>query len=383
MSNTLIHYRNYELYWHLTRKSRKYPRGRPMTHRIQAVEGFPRSDCAEMLFQQFGLVFLISHELPTEIRTDFPVLPSVRVMIGKMYERCERPVPKFIGPPCPEEPHFILSEPLQPNRAVHGNSGGKDSAYTVLRLCGDFGRENVFSVHLRNLSTEGVAHREWPAAVRVADFAGVRHNTTNLRNSTCIPGRRIMNSRDIFLLAMLAAHAIENRAQYIAVEGPVETARAHARFSSLKTTYDYLQATLNSWGLDVHFRWYPEGAYETLRRLYADPAWRDIMPRTHSCYTENRRMSSNRRSHARRTPKLGQLLYDGQCGSCFKCRIITLARMLFDRNMDTVPRAERATYLNRTQEWRQSLLASGWNADFTKSLSLIRLIDEVGEKLKE
>jgi hypothetical protein len=310
-----ISYGNYELSWKLLVKTKKHPEGRIMTHRLGAGEGYPRNPISELLFQQFGLVFLICSKLPHIISTDFPVLVPVRDLICGMYERCKLPRP-VIKMSCTNDlkPVSPYTSSLDPAKAVLGNSGGKDSAYTLLRLAGEMGKENILSVHIRNLNTEGVSHREWPAAARLADYSKVEHCKIELTNSSKIPGPVVMNARDILLLGILAAKAVERGAGSVFIEGPSESDSAEARFSSLPSTYKAIKAMLGALGMEINFRWYDGSAYDILRRLYESKDWARVMPLSHSCLAENRRMSWCRKSHGRHTPALRELLYDGQCG---------------------------------------------------------------------
>ncbi len=371
-----IHYQHMELSW------RKPFLGKPRLHRLGVKDGFPTSPIAERIYQQFGLGYFICHHFPRILETEFPVLPAMRQLIEDMYCYYGKKPPEWRHPVFRDKKRLV-SGSLNPGKVVVTLSGGKDGLYYLLRCIERYGNQNVLPVHISHLSMEGVSHRELKAARNLADRLGAKLKIIELVNSTRIPGPRIMNFRDIFLPAMLAAMAHEFGASKIFMEGSDDAKESgDPYFSDLDTSQHALRDMLHEWGLAVEVVSEKISEYEVLRRMFANPRWATLMPHTHSCLRCDRLMMFCRRWHAEHFPELFKRFYEGQCGSCFKCRVITLSRILWDPIMEQVPFKECKEYLARTNEWREKLKRKhrcSW--DFVNDPSLLKFISAVGCRL--
>ena len=76
------------------------------------------------------------------------------------------------------------------------------------------------------------------------------------------------------------------------------------------------------------------------------PRW---MPHTCSCYTPPARKARPRRRWARVAPTFP--LYPSQCGSCVKCRVTNVARVLYDGATRSGDPAGLRAFLEDTDRW--------------------------------
>lgn len=375
-----IQYRDFELSW-------QQPfLGKPRLHRLGVREGFPQTAIADRIFQQFGLGYFICHHFPKALETDFTVVPSVRRLVEAMYRYHGKAAPRWRYPDARVKKQLV-SAPLNPGKVVVTLSGGKDGLYYLLRCIERYGKENTLAVHIANLSMEGVSHREQKAAKDLAARLGVRLDVIRLVNSTRIPGYRIMNFRDIFLPAMLAVKAQEFGAGKIFMEGSRDALESgDPYFSDLASSQRALHRVLGEWGLKIEVVSERISEHEVLRRMFMNSDWAELMPHTHSCLRCDRLMTFCRKWHRNTFPDLFARFYEGQCGSCFKCRVITLARILWDPTIQDVPLAERRAYAEQTHQWREKFRRKlerqkegSW--DFINDPSFLRLAMEAEDKL--
>ena len=357
--------------------------GKPRLHRPKVASGLSQSAIAERIFQQFGLGYMICDKFPRTIKTNFPVIGPMRQLIGEMYEFHNRRSPRWKCPPFRGQKRLIDRRNLDPRRVVVTLSGGKDGLYYLLRAIDEYGKENVLPVHLARLSMEGVAHREFKAAKKLAELLSANLKTIEFTNSTRVPGPRIMNFRDIFLLAMLAGEAQRFGAKKIFIEGSDDAqASGNPYFSDLDSSEQAMLQILREWGVDVEVESESISEYEVLRRMYANPEWAKLMPYTHSCLRCDKLTTFCRKWYKGRFPRLFQRFYWMQCGSCFKCRVITLARILWDPAMQQVPQKELREYVLRTEEWREKLGRKHYGSwDFVNDPSLLQLLSEARKRV--
>ncbi len=140
---------------------------------------------------------------------------------------------------------------------------------------------------------------------------------------------------------------------------------------------------LHGWGIDIKVESENVSEYEVLRRMYQDRERAGFMPYTHSCLRCDRLMHFSRKWYRENLRLLSLRLYDGQCGSCFKCRVITLARILWDPKLRSAPREELQEYVSRTEEWRKKLSRKlRGSRNFVNDPGFLRLIKEAHECLQ-
>ncbi|MEK9179980.1 MAG: hypothetical protein AAB897_01030 [Patescibacteria group bacterium] len=356
--------------------------GKPRLHRLKIAGGAPYSTVSHVIFEQFGLGYMICDKFPRVLELNFPVEGRVRRLIDAMYRFHDKKPPVWR---CPQFGNadwlrnMSGASKLDPNKVVVTLSGGKDGLYYLLRAIEKYGKENVLPVHLARLSMEGVAHRELKAARDLADQLEIYLKVIEFTNSTRVPGPRIMNFRDIFLMAMLAGVAQEFGAKKIFIEGSDDAkSSGDPYFSDLDSSEEAMLDILHDWGVNVEIESESISEYEVLRRMYDNLKSHMLMPYTHSCLRCDKLTMFCRKWYKANFPKLYRKFYWMQCGSCFKCRVITLARILWDPDMDFVPIEERYEYVRLTQEWREKIsrkYKGSW--DFVNDPSLLQLLNEV------
>ncbi|OGZ01663.1 MAG: hypothetical protein A3G64_00130 [Candidatus Liptonbacteria bacterium RIFCSPLOWO2_12_FULL_60_15] len=319
------------------------PAGR---ERLALTGGYPDGLFARFLFAQVGLMHLAAAHLPPVLDPDFWVAPEIARLIGKMYRSEGRRPPKIRSGNDFFKMEYVLPRTDSKKVAV-SYSGGKDSIWNLWHASRDRGMENVLLVHVHGLNTAN-ASRELAYTRRQAQAYGVPHlRVLDLVNSSGLKGYMVMRSRDIFMAALAIPSALEFGASKVYIEGFAETSPDEP-FSGQERNMRFFNLTLQALGIPVQVAWKNRtemGVMEDLLRH--KPEW---LPHVVNCFSAPLYQPGIRRSWARNAPSFP--LYDSQCGSCVKCRITNLGRVLHDKELRRTTRPEDVRYfLANTAAW--------------------------------
>lgn len=343
------------------------PRG---TERIKIINEYPDTPFSKFIFSNVGLMHLIAPYLPEKISTDFVVAKKFKKLIGAMYKSEKQELPSFKTEIAPD-PQFSFP-PTNPNKVIIAYSAGKDSMWNLWWAQKKYGPKNVLAVHISGLN-KGNALQEVKYTKKQQKKIGFQLKTIDLLNSSRNTGNVVMRSREIFLTGIIIPIALEFNASKIITErftGNVEDPSNY--FASCKENMVYFNKILKSFRVPVQISWRSDRKeLEVTRDLIKyRPDWFCHMC---NCYVIPVHQSSLRNSWKSRAPTLGNVMYDSQCGSCAKCRIINLIRILYDPAIKNVKKKDIQTYLKDTLRWTMKkgdkLLADWVDKDFLEYLN--------------
>lgn len=314
--------------------------------RLVVTGGYPNTLFARFIFSQFGLMHLAAAHLPSVLDVDFWIAPEVARLIGAMYRSEDKRPPKIRSGDDFFKMEYILPK-TDPKKAGVLYSGGKDSIWNLWHTSRDRGMENVLLAHVHGLNTSNSSH-ELAYTLRQQKAYGVPHlRVLDLVNSSGLRGYQVMRSRDIFMAALAIPPALEFGASKVYIEGFAET-RSTEPFSGQARNMRLFNHTLRELGIPVQVAWKNRtemGVMEDLLRH--KPEW---LPHVVNCFSALLYKPGLRRSWARNAPTFP--LYDSQCGSCVKCRITNLGRVLHDEELRRRTQPEDIRYfLTNTIAW--------------------------------
>ncbi|MDB5039169.1 MAG: hypothetical protein JWQ35_2697, partial [Bacteriovoracaceae bacterium] len=114
--------------------------------------------------------------------------------------------------------------------------------------------------------------------------------------------------------------------------------------------------------LPIQGAWPKIDEVNTLRELYRDSRWREALEHTSSCFAMPQRRALSYEHWERKTPNLFAFFYRNpntaskvkyvQDGTCIKCRIDLMARLLEHPDViENVPPSEIEYFVNHTINW--------------------------------
>jgi len=326
--------------------------GSKRRERLKISGDYPKSQLAESVFSQLGLMHLVAPYLPEQIRTNFWVSDPMRRLIGAMYRSEKRGMPCFIfnidadNDTGNSQPGLRTHSRTHSGRAVVAYSAGKDSMWNMWWAQEKYGRDNVMAIHIGGLNrSNGSKEREY-AARQARELGFKNFRTIDLLNSSQNTGYQIMRSRDMFLVGVIIPIALEFGASKIITEGFSETGPDEPFTGQEKSTI-YFNKILREMGIPVRVVWRNRNEMDVLKDLFTNhPDW---LPHVCNCFSVPCYQPNLRRSWKRRAPTFK--LYDSQCGSCVKCRITNLGRIFYDPKTRNVSVEDICVYLRNTAEW--------------------------------
>lgn len=309
---------------------------------------YPVTTVSETLFSQIGTMHLVAPYLPERIDTDFAIHPGIAKLIDEMYASCGHAAPRMF-----RSGHYSFAEnlftPISP-RIVVAASAGKDSLHNVMLAHERCGQIGTMVAHISGLNRNNASEERKYSRLQAKALDLPYYREVDLLNSSTNSGYATMRSRDLFLAGLLVPIALEFGASRIMTEGFAE-AKPNEPFSGQQQTMEKFNGVLRSMNIPVAVTWENRPEMDIIRELYHKrPSW---MPHMCNCFQVPYRKPGIQRSWKRRTPSLP--LYRSQCGSCVKCRITNVARILYDRDLKRkATLADIAFYLADTAKWTKS-----------------------------
>jgi len=333
---------------------------------IAIKEDYPYSELSRAIFSQFGLMHLVAPYLPRIISANFPVSKPVRRLIGAMYQSEGRKPPIFQVPK--GNPQFFLKE-TDPNKAVVSYSAGKDSLWNMWWAQEKFGAENVLAAHINGLNRANASQERRYAERQQRELCFGNFAFINLYNGSRNRGYRVMRSRDIFLAAVTIPHALAFGASKIITEGFAETHPTEP-FSGQAKNIRLFNKALQELGIPVEVLWRNRKEMDVMRDLFEHkPEW---VPHVCNCFSVPRYHAHLRGYWGQHAPTLR--LYDSQCGSCVKCRITNLGRILYSKETVEIKDEDIQAFLRNTGYWvkkngvkLRDMIAGSFMRDFRRA----------------
>lgn len=236
-----------------------------------------------------------------------------------------------------------------PNASAH--SGGLDSVYRLVRFL-ERG-EAVLAVHLRNLNAKG-NYAEAIASQKQCQAWGLPYEQIRLKNSSGNYGFDVMRTRDMLLALMVALNAKPYGVNKVVIEGGMSSDPKDAHFSEYAPAWGFFNNLLRETGLDLSVEGVDPGDIETIREILRleRKLGLEILPLVQNCFSAPFQVPNNRRKWERLTPVLAKNSPNHWCGSCHKCRRMTLGRIFYaDPRLKNLSQAEIDFFVADTYDW--------------------------------
>ena len=304
---------------------------------------YPNTPLSQSIFSQLGLMHLIAPYLPNTVSANFPVSKPMKKLIGAMYQSENRKPPIF---KTPKSDLRFSSPKTDVHKVAVAYSAGKDSLWNMWWAQEKFGTENVLAVHINGLNRANAPRERMYAERQRAKLGFNNFEVINLHNGSRSRGYGVMRSRDMFLVGITIPHALAFGASKIIIEGFAETQPTEP-FSGQASNMRFFSQILRELGVPVSVTWRNRQEMDVMRDLLEHrPEW---VSHVCNCFSAPCYQPGIRRYWQRSTPTFS--LYDSQCGSCVKCRITNLGRILYDPNIQLVKTEDVQTFLKNTANW--------------------------------
>lgn len=323
--------------------------GPKQKERLGIRNGLSMDVFGRRLFEGFGVMQLVAPYLPKHIHTNFRVQGQIQEMIGKMYQSEKRKPPIFhenLAPKAVRREN--LTEAHTKRRAVVAYSAGKDSMWNLWWAQEKYGEENVLCVHIYGLNRNNATQEREYCQRQAKELKLPHFKVIDLLNSSQNTGFKIMRSRDMFIMALVAPLAIEFGASEIITEGFAESG-PNEPFTGQETGMLQFNDFLKKTKVPLKVSWRNRKEMLVVKDLLVHrPDW---LPHVCNCFACLHHKPNCRRAWKKRMPSFK--LYDSQCGSCVKCRVITLARILYEPGLGIKPK-EAEAFVRDTYRWMKT-----------------------------
>ena len=287
---------------------------------------YPDTALSRFLFSQAGLMYLAASTLHKTISANFAIAPQFRFLMQAMYQWSKIPSPKIKAPNA--SPVFSLP-PTSKQKVIIAYSGGKDSIGSLHWAWKKYGRRNVSVAHIDGLN-KAVASKEWEYAKKQQKAFGLSNfRVIHLENGAKGNGYELLSAREIFLSALIIPYAIEFGASKVIIEG-YDDAHPALPFSLQKKNICLFNHALASLGIPVRTSWRYQRSNtsetDVMKELLeVRPEW---VPFLNNCFIKAGLRKKLRKNWKRFAPTFP--LLPSQCGSCMKCRLTNIARLIHD-----------------------------------------------------
>ncbi|MDP3697269.1 MAG: hypothetical protein Q8R55_04570 [Candidatus Taylorbacteria bacterium] len=209
-----------------------------------------------------------------------------------------------------------------------------------------YGVDNILVVHVRGLNRNN-GPSEVKHVLNQQKKLGFKHlEVIELHNGSLNTGYQVMRSRDMFLSGIITPIAMKFGASQIITEGFQDTEPTEP-FSGQESNMVYFNEILRKLDIPVQVNWHNRDEMLTVKDLFENkPAW---MPYVCNCFTIACYQSSHRSTFQKVMPTFP--LYGSQCGVCVKCRIINVARILYDPSTRKVRPQDIRTFLENNDSY--------------------------------
>lgn len=296
------------------------------------------------------LAHLVIRHFPKTIETNFPV--ENKVFLDRVYNHYGFSPPRIIKNSEQTRPVFIDKDENKKEKILYANahSGGLDSVYRVAKLISE--NKPVLITHIRNLNPKG-NYQEAVASRKQAKSFGVPYEEIRLRNGTDNTGFSTMRTRDMFLAIAAALVAEPYGVEKIFIEGDMQT-NLSSHFSEYKPAWQFFNKLLKDSGLRSQVEGMDAHDIETVGAVIKleSEFGMDILPLVQNCFSAVYQRENNRGKWERNTKFIASKSPEHWCGSCIKCRRMTLGRIYYnDPRFSGIPDKEIKFFVKDTYRW--------------------------------
>lgn len=310
-------------------------------------QGTPRA--SQDLLRTVMLAHLVIRHFPKTIETNFSV--EHKIFLDELYKHYGFTPSKIVKNSEQVRPQFIKSgEKKEKILYANAHSGGLDSVYRAVKLISQ--NKNVLMAHLGNLNRAG-NYKEALASRIQAETLKVPYEEIKLRNGADNTGFAIMRTRDMFLALVVAMTAERFGAKKVFIEGDMQIA-PDAHFSEYKPAWIFFNKLIKDVGLGSQVEGMDAHDIETVGAVIKleSELGIEILPLVQNCFSAGHRVHNNRRRWERETEFLAKRSPEHWCGSCVKCRRMTLGRIFYhDPRLEGLPKKEIEFFVADTKRW--------------------------------
>lgn len=332
--------------------------GKKQHHRLVIAEpnefAINTPKLSQDLLRTVSLAHLIAPYFPEIIETNFGI--EYREFIDELY--------KFYGYKEPilrnsEERVKILyrtkdEESFSKISHANAHSGGLDSVFRIVKHWTN--NESVLAVHLQNLNCRG-ASNEASASSRQCQEWGVPFENVKLINSSESTNFDTMRTRDMFLALVVGISAYKYGVKDVLIEGGMLNDPSKCQFTEYTKAWEMFNKMIESTGLNLEVKGIDPGDIETIGEIlkFERELGIEILPLIQNCFSSSHQVGNNRRKWERETPRLAESSSYHWCGSCYKCRRMTLGRICYaDPKLGNISQNEINFFVRDTYEWMKN-----------------------------
>jgi hypothetical protein len=313
--------------------------------------GAPES--SQNLLRTLILAHLVIRHFPKTIETNFSV--DHKIFLDKLYNHYGFSPPKIIKGSDQVIPRFIEAESDKKEKVLYANahSGGLDSIYRAATLLNR--NQKVLITHIKNLNPKG-GYKEALASKDQAKEFGIPYEEVKLRNGTDNTGFAVMRTRDMFLALMVAMTAEPYGAKKVFIEGDMQT-DPKSHFSEYGPAWIFFNKLIKETGLHSQVEGMDAHDIETVGAVIKleKELGIDILPLVQNCFSADNQIGNNRRKWEREASFIADKSPYHWCGSCVKCRRMTLGRIYYnDPRLNGVPKKEVKYFVEDTYKWLEN-----------------------------
>lgn len=322
------------------------------------------------LLRTVMVAHLIAPFFPKIIETNFGV--SQKVFIDELY--------KYYGyrPPVFEVFEEVRVESKKKDEVevpgkieyASAHSGGLDSAYRLARLMNE--DKKVLAVHLRNLNRKAT-YEEYVASKKQCEEWQLPYELVRLRNSSGNSGFDTMRTRDFLLAIVSVVTAYPYGVNKMYIEGDMVDDPEKGHFSENTGAWKMFNKLLAEANLKMEVEGMDVGDVETVGEVIKleKSLGIEIIPLVQNCFSASYQLPNSRRKWVRETPEIAKNSSEHWCGSCLKCRRMTLGRLYYaDPKFANIPEKEKQYFIKDTYNWLKMYKHNGdlVSASFLKHL---------------
>lgn len=323
-------------------------------HSLAIVEPNTFGECTKKETQDLMRSMMVAHvlapKMPETIETNFDFhFPELLYALYEYYGKSNPRIIKMGEQIKPEIRSGELSK--QEYKSATSHSGGLDSVFRIAKFLEE--DEIPLAVHLRNLNSKGNAYEARASEVQCVSW-NVPYLSVRLRNGSGSSGFETMRTRDLLLALTVAIQAAPNGTKNVQIEGGMGTDKEKYHFSENSDVWKWFNKLIKETGLDVEVVGVDPGDIETIGEIIEleKKLKISILPMVQNCFSAPFQIQNSRKKWERETPNIARESSGHWCGSCHKCRRMTLGRLFYsDPRFIDVTKSEREYFVKDTYDW--------------------------------
>ncbi|MDD3999069.1 MAG: hypothetical protein PHR98_03145 [Candidatus Shapirobacteria bacterium] len=306
------------------------------------------------LLRTVSVAHLIAPYFPEIIETNFGI--EYREFIDELYKFYGYKTPTFRTSDERVKILYKTKDKEDFSQISHANahSGGLDSVFRIVNNL--INKESVLAVHLQNLNCRG-ASNEASASSQQCQEWGVPFENIKLINSTESTNFDTMRTRDMFLALVVGISAYKYGVKDVLIEGGMSDDPSQCQFTEYTKAWEMFNKMIESTGLNLEVKGVDPGDIETIGEIlkFEKELGIEILPLIQNCFSSPHQVGNNRRKWERETPVLAESSSYHWCGSCYKCRRMSLGRIYYaDPKLGNISQNEINFFVRDTYQWMKN-----------------------------